>query len=243
MVMDHGRTGPQGVLGGSDGGVNTVEVDAGRQDLSAAASLQGPGYRDRRRRRGARVDAGRRRLRRSGQAQRRARSPATWRAATTRAAEAREKFGMRHRLPNDASTGGRSSRCRSPLAAADAMAQIGGVVSGRGRRQVVHRRDAGRAGLQGARYGVGPRHALRLSLLQPRISAAVLRGADRALSRRCRCARSRAVNLQIRARRSRAASRRRQVDQRRLAQRCRVRRPSNRSDRWPAATRCASSSC
>jgi N-methylhydantoinase B len=26
MVMDHGRTGPQGVLGGKDGGTNTVEV-------------------------------------------------------------------------------------------------------------------------------------------------------------------------------------------------------------------------
>jgi N-methylhydantoinase B len=26
MVMDHGRTGPQGVLGGSDGGINTVSV-------------------------------------------------------------------------------------------------------------------------------------------------------------------------------------------------------------------------
>src|SRR5712675_315634 len=29
MVMDHGRTGPQGVLGGKDGGVNTVEVSQG----------------------------------------------------------------------------------------------------------------------------------------------------------------------------------------------------------------------
>ena len=27
MVMDHGRVGPQGVLGGSDGGVNTVAID------------------------------------------------------------------------------------------------------------------------------------------------------------------------------------------------------------------------
>jgi len=26
MVMDHGRTGPQGVLGGKDGGTNTVQV-------------------------------------------------------------------------------------------------------------------------------------------------------------------------------------------------------------------------
>ena len=42
--------------------------EPGRQELPAAASLQGPGHRDRRRRRGARVDAGRRRLRRSGQA-------------------------------------------------------------------------------------------------------------------------------------------------------------------------------
>ena len=29
MVMDHGRTGPQGVLGGRDGGTNTVEVEQG----------------------------------------------------------------------------------------------------------------------------------------------------------------------------------------------------------------------
>jgi len=27
MVMDHGRVGPQGALGGSDGGVNTVAID------------------------------------------------------------------------------------------------------------------------------------------------------------------------------------------------------------------------
>lgn len=29
MVMDHGRTGPQGVLGGWDGGTNTVQIDQG----------------------------------------------------------------------------------------------------------------------------------------------------------------------------------------------------------------------
>ncbi len=29
MVMDHGRVGPQGVLGGSDGGVNTVRIERG----------------------------------------------------------------------------------------------------------------------------------------------------------------------------------------------------------------------
>jgi N-methylhydantoinase B len=29
MVMDHGRTGPQGVLGGAEGGVNTVQVTQG----------------------------------------------------------------------------------------------------------------------------------------------------------------------------------------------------------------------
>jgi N-methylhydantoinase B len=31
MVMDHGRTGPQGVLGGDAGGVNTVQVTQGNQ--------------------------------------------------------------------------------------------------------------------------------------------------------------------------------------------------------------------
>ena len=29
MVMDHGRTGPQGVLGGKDGGTNTVLIEQG----------------------------------------------------------------------------------------------------------------------------------------------------------------------------------------------------------------------
>jgi N-methylhydantoinase B len=29
MVMDHGRTGPQGVLGGSAGGTNRVEIEQG----------------------------------------------------------------------------------------------------------------------------------------------------------------------------------------------------------------------
>ena len=106
MVMDHGRTGPQGVLGGEAGGVNTVEVTPGRQDLPAAASLQGPGHRDRRRRRGARVDAGRRRLRRSRPGASPRRSPATSRAATTAEAEAREKFGPRQ-APNDACPGAR----------------------------------------------------------------------------------------------------------------------------------------
>src|SRR5216683_8231670 len=49
--------------------------EPGRQDLSAAASFQGPGHRNRRRRRGARVDAGRRRLRRSGETQARGDRP------------------------------------------------------------------------------------------------------------------------------------------------------------------------
>src|SRR5258708_31097503 len=31
MVMDHGRTGPQGVLGGEAGGVNTVVVTQGNK--------------------------------------------------------------------------------------------------------------------------------------------------------------------------------------------------------------------
>ena len=124
MVMDHGRTGPQGVLGGRRRRRQHGGGDAGRQDLPAAASLQGPGHRDRRRRRRARVDAGRRRLRRSGQARARRRSRAMWRAATTREAEAREKFGVAARLPNDASSRrGASPRCRSAMAAGEAAAQ------------------------------------------------------------------------------------------------------------------------
>ena len=65
MVMDHGRTGPNGALGGAPGGVNTVDViRAGRLGLPAAASLQGPGNPASSRRYRAGLDAGRRRLRR-----------------------------------------------------------------------------------------------------------------------------------------------------------------------------------
>ncbi len=38
MVMDHGRTGPQGVLGGKDGGTNTVQIEQGGNEVSPAAS-------------------------------------------------------------------------------------------------------------------------------------------------------------------------------------------------------------
>ena len=65
MVMDHGRTGPNGALGGAPGGVNTVDVISRRRlGLPTAASLQGPGNPASSRRYRARLDAGRRRLRR-----------------------------------------------------------------------------------------------------------------------------------------------------------------------------------
>ena len=46
MVMDHGRSGPNGARGGAPGGVNTVDViRADGSRLPPAASLQGPGDR------------------------------------------------------------------------------------------------------------------------------------------------------------------------------------------------------
>ena len=62
MVMDHGRTGPIGVAGGQDGGLNTVRIVQGRRRLRAAASFQGPEHRPGRGRPDLRVDPGRRRL-------------------------------------------------------------------------------------------------------------------------------------------------------------------------------------
>ncbi len=44
FVMDHGRFGPQGALGGGDGGVNTVDRDPRRRGACAGASLQGAGH-------------------------------------------------------------------------------------------------------------------------------------------------------------------------------------------------------
>ena len=69
MVMDHGRFGPKGALGGADGGVNKVLVlHADGRRYRAAASFQGAGHPACRRRRGSGLDAGRRRLRRARQA-------------------------------------------------------------------------------------------------------------------------------------------------------------------------------
>ena len=65
MVMDHGRTGPNGALGGAPGGVNTVDViRADGSRYKPAASLQGPGNPASSRRYCPRLHAGRRRLRR-----------------------------------------------------------------------------------------------------------------------------------------------------------------------------------
>ena len=105
MVMDHGRTGPQGVLGGDAGGVNTVQVTQGGKTYRAAASLQGPGHRDRRRRRGARC---RRRAAAASAIRRSAsprRSPATLRAATTPRRK-RARSSARGRLHDRSVAGG-----------------------------------------------------------------------------------------------------------------------------------------
>ena len=65
FVMDHGRFGPPGVLGGRDGAPNVVRIHRGGESLRPAAPLQGPGHSDPRRRPRRDHDAGRRRLRRS----------------------------------------------------------------------------------------------------------------------------------------------------------------------------------
>ena len=69
MVMDHGRFGPKGAQGGADGGVNKVLVlhADGRRYVPPHLSKDS-GHPARRRRRGGGLDAGRRRLRRPGQA-------------------------------------------------------------------------------------------------------------------------------------------------------------------------------
>ena len=95
MVMDHGRTGPQGFLGGKDGDTNTVEVSQGGKSyrpphLSKDQDIE-IGVGD-----VVRVsDAGRRRLRRSPGK----RDPAAIVRDVARGyyseAEAREKFGSR----------------------------------------------------------------------------------------------------------------------------------------------------
>ena len=65
FVMDHGRFGPPGVLGGGDGAPNVVRVHRGGETLHPGAPVEGPGHPAAagRPRRGD--DAGRRRLRRS----------------------------------------------------------------------------------------------------------------------------------------------------------------------------------
>ena len=70
MVMDHGRAGPPGTQGGGAGGVNKVADHPRRRRVRARAPVEGPGHRDPCRRRDQRVDAGRRRLRRTGRARR-----------------------------------------------------------------------------------------------------------------------------------------------------------------------------
>ena len=64
FVMDHGRVGPQGVLGGADGAVNTVTVFRDGERACAEASVQGAGHSAKGRRPRPRGHARRRRLRR-----------------------------------------------------------------------------------------------------------------------------------------------------------------------------------
>ena len=64
FVMDHGRFGPQGALGGQDGGKNRVEIIRNGETLDPRAPLQGPGHPPRPRRPRPRPHPRRRRLRR-----------------------------------------------------------------------------------------------------------------------------------------------------------------------------------
>ena len=94
IVMDHGRFGPPGALGGQrrrrQRGARSSA--AGRR-LRAAAPVEGPGHPPRRGRRHRGVDAGRRRLRRSVPARAGAAWRATSRAATTPARK-RDGYGV-----------------------------------------------------------------------------------------------------------------------------------------------------
>ena len=47
FVMDHGRFGPPGVLGGGDGAPNVVRIHRGGETLRPGAPVQGPGHRAR----------------------------------------------------------------------------------------------------------------------------------------------------------------------------------------------------
>ena len=64
FVMDHGRFGPQGALGGGDGGVEPRRDHPRRRDPDPRAPLQGPGHPARPRRPRPRPHPRRRRLRR-----------------------------------------------------------------------------------------------------------------------------------------------------------------------------------
>ena len=115
MVMDHGRAGPPGAQGGSAGGTNTVAIIRDGRDLRAAASLEGPGHRDRGRRRDRRLDAGRRRLRPElGAAARRDRArPRARLLQRRRGAPGVRRRRRRHEPPAFASGGGENASTRA----------------------------------------------------------------------------------------------------------------------------------
>ena len=89
FVMDHGRVGPQGALGGGDGAVNKVTVIPRRRGACAAASVEGAGHSAEGRRPGARRHAGRRRLWRSRMSAIRRSSRMMWRWDITQPANRR----------------------------------------------------------------------------------------------------------------------------------------------------------
>ena len=230
MVMDHGRTGPQGVLGGKDGGINTVEVSQGGKtyrpphlskdqdieigvgDVVRVSTPGGGGFGDPARRKPERD-----RPRRGARLLQRGRGAREVRPAASRGMRLARRGFVAWPLALMAGAPAAQAQLKQPPPPSQTPQSVWYAV--RGRRQFLHRRYAGRARLQADRHGVARRHGVRLPFLQPRLSPALLRGPDRALSRRCRRAPAQAQSA-VRARRPRAAARRRQMDQRSTGARC-----------------------
>ena len=201
--MDHGRSGPPGALGGGAGGANTVVGHAGRRDyvpphLSKDQDIEiGAGDVI------ARLDAGRRRLRRSGAARARAgRARRRARLLQPRSRGARRSSARGHEVSctRRACPGGCWSPCR-------ALAGAGAEPSCRSPGQVVRGRVEDNAftvempGIPDHRVHqrrFRSRHAFRAAFLQPRKRRLFLRRPDGALSAPTSTSASRAASCRRR---------------------------------------------
>jgi hypothetical protein len=166
MVMDHGRTGPQGALGGEAGGANTVVVTRAARPTSRRIS---PRTRTSRsasatwcacRRRAAAASA----IRASASP---SRSRATSRAATTAWPSPRE---VRRPPMSSAPLPSRRGFDRGALACPCPAEVRGSRPSGTpcGSTERLHGRDAGHSGSSRHERRLGARHPVRAALLQPR---------------------------------------------------------------------------